>query len=153
MKLPEAIGTREILIGIGVAVVLLIVAIPLLGYVGDQSKRSEAQLLVDSIRAAELAQGRSFPLEGYISADWAPRNPTELDGSAVPWTPSEGFTRLGWSPEKEGFDKVRCAYRVAAERDSFTVTGRCDLDGDGRQAVFEATHDSPATQISESGVN
>lgn len=152
MKLPEAIGTREILIGVGVAVVLLVVTIPLLGYVSDQSKRSEAQLLVESIRAAELAQGRSFPLEGFISADWAPRAPTDLDGGAVPWEPSEGFTRLGWSPEAEGYDKVRCTYRVAASREDFTVTGRCDLDGDGRQAVFEASKDKPATQITEPGV-
>jgi hypothetical protein len=151
MQLPESIGAREIAIGVGVIVVLLIVAVPLLGYVGDQSKRSEPQLIVESIRAAQLAQGRSFPLEGYVSADWAPRQPTSLDGSAVPWTTNDGFTRLGWSPEAEGYSAVRCAYKVAASRDDFTVTARCDLDGDGQQAWYEATRDQPATLRSESG--
>lgn len=133
-------------------VVLLLIAIPLLGYVGDQSKGSEARLLVDSIRAAQIAQNQSFPLEGYVSTDWAPRQPTNLDGSAVPWQTNDGFTRLGWSPETEGYSAVRCAYRVAASRDDFTVTARCDFDGDGRQVVWEATAETAATQRAESGV-
>jgi len=152
MQLPESIGTREILIGVGVLVVLLLIAIPLLGYVGDQSKGSEPKLLVDSIRAAQIAQNRSFPLEGFVSTEWAPRQPTELDGSAVPWQTNDGFTRLGWTPETEGYSSVRCAYRVAASREDFTVTARCDFDGDGRQAVWEASSDTPATLRTESGV-
>lgn len=153
MKLPESIGTREILIGVGVAVVLLIIAIPLLGYMRNQSQRSEAQLLVESIRAAQLSQGRHFPLDGYISADWAPREPTELDGSSVPWQPSEGFVRLGWSPEAEGYRAVRCTYKVAADLEDFVVTARCDLDADGRQAWYEATKEGPATLRSEPGAH
>ena len=151
MQLPESIGTREILIGVAVVVVLLVAAIPLLGYVNETSKRAEVPLLVESIRAAELAQGRHFPAEGYVSADWAPRAPIALDGAAVEWTSNEGFTRLGWTPEADGYTWVRGTYKVAATRDGFTVVGKCDLDEDGDPAWFEATADEPATERSNPG--
>lgn len=151
MQLPESIGTREILIGVGVVVVLLVAAIPLLGYVNGRSKRAEVPLLVESIRAAELSQGRHFSNEGFISAEWAPRPPTALDGSAVEWVSNEGFTRLGWSPEAEGYQWIRGTYKVAATRDGFTVVGKCDLDEDGDPAWFEATKDEPARERSNAG--
>lgn len=151
MRLPEAIGTREILIGAAAIVVLLVAAIPLLGYVNDKSKRAEVPLLVESIRAAELAQGKHFQLEGYVSADWAPRAPTALDAQAVEWTSNDGFTRLGWSPEAEGYTHVRGTYRVAATSTGFTVTGKCDLDEDGVPVWYEATAEEPATEKSEPG--
>jgi hypothetical protein len=151
MQLPEAIGTREILIGVGVLVVLMVAAIPLLGYVNETSKRAEVPLLVESIRAAELAQGRHFPADGYVSADWAPRPPTQLDGTAVEWVSNEGFDRLGWSPEADGYQWLRGTYKVAATRDGFTVVGKCDLDGDGDPAWFEATKDEPARERSNPG--
>jgi len=151
MKFPEAIGTREILIGAAVLVVLLVATIPLVGYVRDKSKRSEVPLLVESIRAAEMAQGTSFQLEGFISAEWAPRAPTTLDGNAVEWQGNEGFQRLGWSPETEGYTWIRGTYRVAATRGGFTVTGKCDLDGDGNPAWYEATADKAATPRSDAG--
>jgi hypothetical protein len=149
MQLPESIGAREIAIGVGALLLLLVIGVPLLGYVGDQSKRSEPQLLVESIRAAQIAQNSSFPLEGFISADWAPRDPTRLDGAAVPWATNDGFTRLGWSPEREGYSAVRCAYKVAATRDDFIVTARCDLDADGQQVWIEATRATAATVRSD----
>jgi hypothetical protein len=151
MRLPEAIGTREILIGVGVLLLLLLAAIPLLGYVRDKSKRAEVPLLVESIRAAELSQGKHFAAEGYVSADWAPRPPTALDANAVPWEPSEGFTRLGWSPAQEGYDRVYGTYKVAATEDGFTVTGKCDLDGDGVPAWYEATAEETAHEVRNPG--
>lgn len=151
MRLPEAIGTREILIGVVALLVLLLAAIPLLGYVRDKSKRAEVPLLVESIRAAEVAQNRHFPLEGYISADWAPRAPTALDPSPVPWTPTEGFDRLGWSPAPEGYDRLYGVYKVAASEDGFTVTGKCDLDGDGVPAWYEATAEASAHEAANPG--
>jgi hypothetical protein len=144
MRLPEAIGTREILIGVGALVVLLAAGIPLLGYLRDRSKRAEVPLLVESIRAHEIRQGQHFPMEGFISADWAPRDPTRLNAEAVPWATNAGFTRLGWSPSAEGYDWVRGTYKVAATRQGFTVSGKCDLDEDGAAAWFEATAEAPA---------
>ena len=151
MQLPESIGTREILIGVGVVVVLLVAAIPLLGYVNETSKRAEVALLVESIRAAELNQGKHFSAEGFVSADWAPRPPTELDSEAVEWVSNEGFTRLGWSPESEGYTWVRGTYKVAATRTGFTVVGKCDLDEDGVPVWYEATESEPAHERSSPG--
>lgn len=150
MRLPEAIGTREILIGVIAIVVLLVAAIPLFGYVRDKSKRAEVPLLVESIRAREISEATHFQ-EGYVSADWAPRQPTALTSSAVDWVSNKGFDRLGWSPSSEGLTQVYGAYRVAATATGFTVTGKCDLDEDGVTVWYEATLDSPATEKSEPG--
>jgi len=148
MRLPEAIGAREIIIGVVAVAVLLVAAIPLFGYVSNQSRAAEVPLLVESIRAREISEAKHFQ-EGFVSADWSPRRPTELDGNPVPWTGNAGFDRLGWAPESA---EVYGTYRVAAQPDDFTVTGRCDLDGDGAHMVYEATRESTAQQKSEPGV-
>lgn len=147
MRLPEAIGAREIIIGVVALAVLIVAAVPLFGYVSNQSRAAEVPLLVESIRAREISEAKHFQ-EGYVSADWAPRQPTDLDASAVPWQSNEGFDRLGWAPPSTS---VYGTYKVAAQRDGFTVTGRCDLDGDGAHRWFEATQDSTAQMKSESG--
>ena len=148
MRLPEAIGAREIIIGVVAIAVLLVAAIPLFGYVSNQSRAAEVPLLVESIRAREITEGKNFQ-EGYVSATWAPRAPTALDTSAVAWQGNEGFDRLGWRPDTE---TVYGTYKVAAQQDGFTVTGRCDLDGDGAHMHYEATLESTAQRKSEPGV-
>lgn len=152
MRFFEGLGTREILIGVGILVAALLVAVPLINYMTRKSRRAEVPLLVDAIREAELAQGRAFAAEGYISADWAPRAPTELTSEAVPWSANEGWTRLGWEPAREGMTNLRGAYKVAATREGFTITGRIDVDGDGEHAVYEADQDTPAHPLTEAGV-
>ena len=67
MKLPEGIGQREVLIGIGILVVIGIIAVPLVGYSQKKNRRAECQQLVDSIRDAQIAHAKAFPGEGYVS--------------------------------------------------------------------------------------
>ena len=148
MRLPEAIGAREIIIGVVAIAVLLVAAIPLFGYVDNQSRAAEVPLIVEAIRAREISEAKNFG-EGYISADWAPRQPTQLDTSSVPWTSNAGFDRLGFVPEES---ELYGTYRVAAQPADFTVTGRCDLDGDGAHMWYEATLESTAQRKSEPGV-
>ena len=110
MNLPEGVGQREILIGAGILVVIAIIAVPLVGYINNKNmrdKRDECAQIVDSIREAQIAHHKAFPGEGYISAKWAPRDPTELNGDAVDWNATAGFSELGWTPEKAGEPRDR----------------------------------------------
>ncbi|MFK7928336.1 MAG: hypothetical protein AB8H79_09105 [Myxococcota bacterium] len=150
MRLPEAIGTREIIIAVVAVAVLLLAVIPVFGWMRGQSQRAEVPLLVESIRAREISEAQNFQ-EGYVSAGWAPRQPTELTTQAVEWTGNAGFDKLGWSPKVEGLTQVFGAYRVAATPSGFTVTGKCDLDGDGEAVWYEATLDTVAEEKSDPG--
>jgi hypothetical protein len=152
MKLPEGIGRREILIGAGILVIIAIIAVPLYNYSKKKSQRDEVRVLVESIRQAQLKQGASFPSEGYKSADWAPRHPTKLNGELIAWESNKGFTAIGWNPTAEGYESVHGVYRVAATRDSFTVYGRCDIDGDGEFAEFVADKDQAVKQTTDSAI-
>jgi len=155
MHFIERIGYRNLAIGLGILVIIAIVAIPLTGYMKKKSKRAELPLLVESIRAAQLKNSSQFSNEDFISAEWAPRKPTALDGNPVEWPelgPNHGFTKLGWTPSTEGYEWVVGTYRIAADRNSFKVTGKCDIDGDGVPAVFEADQDNPVKQISAANI-
>ena len=144
MNLPEGIGRREVLIGVGILVVIAIIAIPFTGYTQKKNRRAECAQLVEAIRAAQIEHGKAFPGEGYVSAGWAPRDPTDLNGDAVKWKASSGFSDLGWSPTKEGYEWVRGTYRVAATKTSFKVIGRCDIDADGVPSEYEADFENAA---------
>jgi type II secretory pathway pseudopilin PulG len=143
----RGIGRTEIIIGVAVVAVLVLIAVPLGLNMGKKSKRSEVRLNVDSIRLLEMTHKDAF--DEYVSADPAPRGPTEVDPNAVPWVPTEGFVKLSWQPEQA---EVRGSYSVSANRKGFTVTGTCDIDGDGRRAVFTATESQGATLTTEESV-
>ena len=135
----RGIGRTELIIGAAVVAVLLLIAIPLGLNMSKKSKRAEVRLNVDSIRTVELAHKEAF--EEYVSAEVAPRAANTVNADAVPWVPSKGFIKLSWAPEQE---KVRGAYGVVTTKDGFTVTGTCDVDGDGKKAVFQANSSTSA---------
>jgi len=140
-------GRNEILIVIAVIAVLILVAVPLLLSGNKTGQRDEVPLNVNAIRTAEIQYHDAFG--DYISAEAAPRPPHAVDATAVPWEPSRGFRRLSWSPETE---EVLGSYSVSATRDGFTVSGACDVDGDGARATFEATLDDEAKATSADNV-
>jgi hypothetical protein len=152
MNLPDGIGQREVLIGVGILVVIAIIAVPMVGYSQKKNRRAECEQLVESIRDAQIKHGKAFPGEGYVSAKWAPRDPTVLNGEAIEWTPSAGFTALGWNPKADDFEWIRGTYRVAATSKSFKVIGRCDIDGDGIPAEFVADQDTPVAQTTAADI-
>ena len=152
MNLPEGIGTKEVLIGAGILVVIAVITIPLVGYTQKKNRRAECESLVESIRTLQIEHGKAFPGKGYISAGWSPRDPTRLDAESVEWKGSAGFDELGWNPSKEGYEWVRGTYRVAATKTGFTVYGKCDADGDGVPAEFEASLQSPTKMTTASDI-
>jgi hypothetical protein len=150
--MPEGIGQREVLIGVGILLVIAVITVPLLGYSQKKNRRAECEQVVASIRAAQLKQHKDFPGEGYLSSDWAPRDPTRLDADAIEWTPSAGFKALGWSPAQLDLEWLRGTYRIAAKRDSFKVMGWCDIDGDGIPAKFEADQETTVHAVTASDI-
>lgn len=144
MQSRRGIGRTEVIIGIIVVVVLAAVAIPLLRNGSDKSRDMELPLYVESIRTAEIALMQVF--DEYQSADAAPRGPTEVNATGVPWAASPGFDRLAWEPDD--LEEVYGSYRVLITDEGFNVIGVADVDGDGKRAEYTATEDSPAAVTS-----
>lgn len=126
----------ELMIVIAIIGVLLAIAIPNFVSMQYHARRAEIPANVDSIRAAEIAYNKVH--DEYVAIPtWVP---TSLSGSETQsWPMDSAFTRLGWQPD----GNVRGIYRVntsmGAQRPEFTVTGLCDVDGDGINAKFTAT--------------
>ena len=130
-----------------VVAVLLLVTVPLWLSTSRKSARAEVPLLVNGIRTAEVTYQKAF--EDYVSAEAAPRPLTAVDDHAVPWKPTPGFVKLVWTPDQE---EVWGAYQVVARGEHFTITGTCDVDGDGERATFTATEADPAAMATDAGV-
>ena len=142
------IGRNEmILIGAVVLAVALLVLVPFLLSSGKADKREQVRLHVEAIRNAEIQYQEAFG--EFVGAEAAPRAAHEVSAEPVPWKASDGFRKLAWAPDE---DSVLGSYQVAATREGFTVTGTCDVDGDGERAVFEATRDEEARAITASSV-
>lgn len=140
----RGVGRTEVLVALAILVVLALVAVPWGLHESKKSRRAEVPLNVDSIRMAELQYHSAF--REYVSAEAAPRSPHAVDPTPVPWEPSAGFRELSWAPEQA---RVRGSYSVQATADGFTVTGACDVDGDGNRAVYTATADQEARMVSD----
>ncbi len=127
------IGRNEILIGVAVVVLLLVIAVPFGINKSKKSRRAEVPLVVKAIHQAEEAHDAAFG--GYIECEAAPRPMHAVTKDPVPWASNRGYGRLSWAPEAA---ELYGAYKVALEGDGFTVTGACDIDGDGERALFKA---------------
>lgn len=143
----RGVGRTEIIAGVAIAAVIALIAVPLFSRTSRNTARAEVPLNVDSIRTAELTWYGSF--DDYVSASDAPRPMTAVNDQAVTWVPSKGFEELRWSPATP---EVWGAYRVVAKADGFTVTGTCDVDGDGQRAMFSATATTTATQSTDESI-
>ena len=141
------LGRNEILIAVAIVAVLILVAIPLLLSGSKQGQAAEVPLNVNAIRTAEIQYHDAF--NEYISAEAAPRAPHAVDPNPVAWAPSRGFKRLSWSP---GTEAVVGSYAVIATSKGFTVSGACDVDGDGARATYEASLEAEAKATSAENV-
>ena len=142
------IGRNEILIGVAVVALLLLIAVPLMINKGKKSRRAEVPLLVKAIHQAEVDYNAAF--EGYQACEAAPRAMHAVTKDPVAWASNRGYDRLAWAPETT---EVYGAYKVAVDDDGFTVSGACDIDGDGERALFQAAKaDTDAVMTSEANV-
>ncbi|MCB9688772.1 MAG: hypothetical protein H6735_27275 [Alphaproteobacteria bacterium] len=141
------IGRNEILVGVAILVVAVLIVVPIFVSGSKSGALDEIRDNVEAIRQAEIQYQEAFGV--YVSADAAPRPAHAVNGEAVAWAPSEGFRRLSWAPETEA---VVGSYQIQADKTGFKVIGTSDVDGDGQRAIFEATADEPAHQVTGSGI-
>lgn len=130
------IGRNEILIGVAVIALLLLIAVPFGISKSKKTRRAEVPLIVKAIHQAEVDHHAAFG--GYQECEAAPRAMHAVTKDPVPWKSNRGYDKLSWKPESA---EVYGAYKVEATGDGFTVTGACDIDGDGERALFTAGKD------------
>jgi prepilin-type N-terminal cleavage/methylation domain-containing protein len=105
-----------------------------------QAKRAEILPNVDGIKATLIAHLATFD----SFTEQTTYHPTPSPGKKLlEWTDGSGFDELGWRPD----GKIRGAYKMHAEGLNFRVYGISDVDGDGQQALFTATRDLNAFQV------
>jgi len=150
MELPGGIELEknQLIIGATVVGVLILIAVPLAMNMQSSAGSGELPLNVEAIRTAEIEYRSAF--SEYVAADAAPRSPHAVNDKPVEWKPSTGFSKLSWAPDETL--EVYGAYWVEATKDSFTVHGASDLDGDGERAIWKATADAPAAATTADGV-
>lgn len=138
-------GISRLELGIGLLVlgVLFVVGFPLFGQVERHMQRAELAMIVDAVKKAELDR---FQATGhFVAAEASPRSPDSVDEELVPWA---GFGEW-YTPE---MTEVRGSYRVRLTATGFEIVGVCDIDGDGRQAVYTASELRHATRITAADV-
>ena len=148
MDLPASLGRTQIAIAVAVLAIMGLMAVPFTTSCGKKNHLADIQQNAEDLRQAELRHKDAF--SEYIAAEDAPRAQTAVNGLAVSWEGTRGFDRLSWAPGNVA--EVWASYRVVRTESGFTVTAKCDLDGDGRMAVFTATESQPAQLETPHGV-
>jgi len=120
--------------------ILAAIAVPNFVEMQYRAKRSEVPGNMDGIKIAMLAYESAH---GEMTFEPLPRPDATPGKNAREWRHGSGFDALGWAPE----GPVRGSYSVRSVGSEFRITGFCDVDGDGVQAVFTATRDINAVQI------
>ncbi len=133
--------------------ILAAIAIPNFVAMQQRAKRAEAPSMVDGLRTAEKAYHAEF--DAFFAA---PLCPADIPGmNQRPWQGdcTAAFDAIGWQPGSD----PRCSYAVEADSSSaraedhdFTVRAYCDIDGDGVQAVYEATRADYAQMVTPNNI-
>lgn len=144
------VGLTAILLLLGGSFALSGCCIPSFINTQMKAKRSEAITNLDGIRTAEKAYHHEW--DAFTSAGLTPehlpgREPTDFSGGGY-----TAFQNLGWVAD----GLIRCQYEVTAQPsdagDDFLAIARCDIDGDGVEAVFQANRAEKAKMITPDGV-
>ena len=123
-----------------VALVCIVAAIGVPNFIEMQyrAQRAEVPTNIDGIRAAAVAYKSAH---GRVMAEDIPR-PDAFPGSRErPWKAGTRFDELGWKPE----GTVRGSYTIStATPMEYRIKGYCDVDGDGKQAIYTASSSAAA---------
>ena len=106
-------------------------------------QRSEIPWYLEELKEAEFAHARTHG--GYIAAPIQPRTVDEVGPQALEWSGFEGW----WTPPRS---MTRGAYEVKLTEGGFEITGTCDVDGDGVDAVFRITDRTPLERLTPDSV-
>tara|TARA_B100000530_G_C15777260_1_gene415975 strand:- start:47 stop:481 length:435 start_codon:yes stop_codon:yes gene_type:complete len=128
----------ELMVLMAFLCIMLAIGVPNLVEMQHRAKRAEVPCNLDAIRTAALAYES---VNGEMVEERVSRPDANPGKRTRPWKDGSRFDELGWRPD----GSVRGAYTISiTESDDFTVKGICDVDGDGRKAVFTATKDRDA---------
>lgn len=151
MKFPKKIS-----VSLALVVAILIVAVGLLFrkaadnyiHMALRAKRSEAPLVLNELQVAENAffevEAKYLPIE--FPTNFSGRKSVNLQKSQE----QQDLERLGYTPPLP----LRCLYKVELINGGtdFEATAQCDLDQDGRSALFRATSHKKAEQLTDNDI-
>ena len=140
-------GRTEAMVGVAVIALIALVAVPLGVNMSKKSKRNELVVNVESLRTVVVAHHDAF--QEYVNAAASPRPNFEVNATAQPWVPSDGFKKLSWAPEQPA---VLGSYSVTVVDNGFKIIGTSDIDEDGVRAIVEASATSPARLVTGDSV-
>jgi type IV pilus assembly protein PilA len=136
----------ELMIVVAIIGILAAIAIP--NYIKYQlsAKRSEVNGAVDGIKNAEAKYDAEH--DGYLNAALKPRTDAALDKSQFAWDATAAdWLSIGWMPD----GSVRGNYLVVVTGASgstlqtYTITGKSDVDDDSLPYTVTATPDANTT--------
>lgn len=157
---PAEVGSRigagvlaVCLTGVGLMLVLALIAIPNFVNMGSRAKRAEVPPNVDGIKTAEVAYDAAF--DRFISQpEFVPEGP--VGKQQRDWPAGTAFDTLGWAPD----GRVRGSYRAVTlscgsatcKPTDFRVYGISDADGDGEQSTYTAQKSSNAVRLTPNSI-
>ena len=128
----------EALLGLGVIAAIVLGAQPQVERARFAILRAEVPWFLEELKEAQFAHARQHG--EYLAAPIEPRPIEDIGPHAIAWSGFEGW----WTSPRP---IARGAYEVTLTETGFEITGTCDVDGDGIDAVFVITDRAPLSRV------